>query len=117
MPPNSFLEEVVSMPTYTYRCENCGNQFDRYQSFDDEPLKVCPECRKHSLHKVYFPVAVAFKGSGFYVTDKGKNGAQPAGKVNGKSETKAESKDKPKQTSETKATTAESKPAETKKDS
>jgi len=57
------------MPIYTYRCENCGVQFDRQQSFQDAPLKVCPECRKKALKKVIAPVGVVFKGSGFYATD------------------------------------------------
>lgn len=57
------------MPVYTYRCENCGVQFERQQSYTDEPLKTCPECRKKSLKKVISPVRVVFKGSGFYATD------------------------------------------------
>lgn len=57
------------MPVYTYRCESCGVQFERQQSFDDAPLKICPECRKKSLKKVISPVRVVFKGSGFYSTD------------------------------------------------
>ncbi|HEY5902049.1 MAG TPA: FmdB family zinc ribbon protein [Anaerolineales bacterium] len=57
------------MPIYTYRCENCGVQFDRQQSYQDAPLKVCPECRKRALKKVIAPVGIVFKGSGFYSTD------------------------------------------------
>jgi putative FmdB family regulatory protein len=57
------------MPVYTYRCDNCGVQFDRRQSFTDPLLKVCPECGKKALHKVYTPVGIVFKGSGFYATD------------------------------------------------
>ena len=57
------------MPIYTYRCENCGVQFERQQSFNDQPLTRCPECSKKTLRKVYQPVGVVFKGSGFYSTD------------------------------------------------
>ena len=57
------------MPIYTYRCENCGVQFDRRQKFDDEHLTVCPECQTETLRKVYLPVGIVFKGSGFYATD------------------------------------------------
>lgn len=57
------------MPVYTYRCENCGVQFDKRQSFSDEPLTVCPECELETLHKVYQPVGIVFKGKGFYSTD------------------------------------------------
>lgn len=57
------------MPIYTYRCENCGVQFERAQKFDDLPLTWCPECKKKALRKVYTPVGIVFKGSGFYSTD------------------------------------------------
>ncbi|MBI5945451.1 MAG: zinc ribbon domain-containing protein [Chloroflexi bacterium] len=57
------------MPVYTYRCEACGIQFERHQSFTDTPLKTCPECRKKALKKVITPTKIIFKGSGFYATD------------------------------------------------
>ena len=57
------------MPTYTYRCERCGHQFDIFQHFTDDALTECPECGKQTLHKVYTPVGIVFKGSGFYSTD------------------------------------------------
>ena len=57
------------MPIYTYRCENCGVQFERTQKFSDPPLTRCPECNKKALRKVYTPVGIVFKGSGFYATD------------------------------------------------
>ena len=57
------------MPTYTYRCENCGHQFDIFQHFTEDSLTECPECGKQTLHKVYSPVGIVFKGSGFYSTD------------------------------------------------
>jgi putative FmdB family regulatory protein len=57
------------MPVYTYRCENCGIQFEKQQSFTDNPLKTCPECRKKALKKVITPTKIIFKGSGFYATD------------------------------------------------
>jgi putative FmdB family regulatory protein len=57
------------MPIYTYQCDTCGIRFDRYQKFEDKPLSYCPECNKKSLRKVYAPVGIIFKGSGFYATD------------------------------------------------
>ncbi|MBI9043843.1 MAG: zinc ribbon domain-containing protein [Anaerolineaceae bacterium] len=58
------------MPIYTYRCETCGVQFEQKQKFTDEHLKDCPECgQKEALRKVYTPVGIVFKGSGFYATD------------------------------------------------
>lgn len=65
------------MPVYTYRCESCGVQFERHQSFNDAPLKTCPECRKKALKKVITPTKIIFKGSGFYATDhKSPSGAE-----------------------------------------
>jgi len=78
------------MPVYTYRCESCGVQFERHQSFNDAPLKTCPECRKKSLRKVITPTKIVFKGSGFYATDhKSPSGGEPR---ESKSEKKTESK-------------------------
>jgi putative FmdB family regulatory protein len=80
------------MPIYTYRCESCGVQFERQQSYTDAPLKVCPECRKKSLKKVISPVRIVFKGSGFYSTDNrspsGGIGSEPAKKEEKKEGTK-----------------------------
>ncbi len=57
------------MPVYTYQCESCGVRFERLQSFNDPVLTRCPECNKKALRKVYTPVGIVFKGSGFYATD------------------------------------------------
>jgi putative FmdB family regulatory protein len=57
------------MPVYAYRCASCGVQFERQQSFNEAPLRICPECRKKSLKRIISPVRVVFKGSGFYSTD------------------------------------------------
>ena len=66
------------MPIYTYRCENCGIQFERHQSFNDAPITRCPECNRKTLKKVYAPVGILFKGSGFYATDhKSPSGQSP----------------------------------------
>jgi putative FmdB family regulatory protein len=56
------------MPVYEYRCRTCGHQFDVQQSFTDDALTVCPEC-EGELRKVFAPVGISFKGSGFYKTD------------------------------------------------
>jgi putative FmdB family regulatory protein len=75
------------MPLYTYRCGNCGVQFDRRQHFDDKPLARCPECGKRSLRKLYQPVGIVFKGSGFYATDH----RSPSGQVKSSSTEPSES--------------------------
>ena len=56
------------MPTYSYRCTECGTAFDIQQSFTDDALTECPSCGGR-LRKVFSPVGIAFKGSGFYRTD------------------------------------------------
>ena len=66
------------MPTYTYACEKCGHNLDVVQSFSDNPMRDCPNCGQASLHRVYRPVGIVFKGSGFYETDyKNKSGKKP----------------------------------------
>jgi putative FmdB family regulatory protein len=58
------------MPTYEYRCDACGHQFDELQSFSEPPLSKCPECGKKRLRRLFGTgAAVLFKGSGFYETD------------------------------------------------
>ncbi|UCH60065.1 MAG: zinc ribbon domain-containing protein [Anaerolineales bacterium] len=57
------------MPIYSYRCDNCGVRFERHQHFSDPPLTRCPECKKNALKKIFTPVGIVFKGSGFYATD------------------------------------------------
>ncbi len=57
------------MPIYIYQCENCGIRFERFQTFQEQPLTRCPECQRNALRKVYQPVGIVFKGSGFYATD------------------------------------------------
>jgi putative FmdB family regulatory protein len=57
------------MPVYTYQCDGCGVRFDRYQKFTEQTLTRCPECGKKTLRKVFQPVGIVFKGSGFYSTD------------------------------------------------
>jgi putative FmdB family regulatory protein len=68
------------MPTYEYACTECGEQLEVVQSFTDDALTVCPAC-KGKLRKVFSPVGVVFKGSGFYKTDSRagrSNGAKQA---------------------------------------
>ena len=60
------------MPTYCYRCDRCGYQFEKVQKFSELPLKVCPRCNSH-VRRVVYPTSVVFKGSGFYVTDSRKS--------------------------------------------
>ncbi len=56
------------MPTYQYRCKDCGHDFEVVQAFTDDALTECPEC-EGALKKVYGNVGISFKGSGFYKND------------------------------------------------
>ena len=64
------------MPIYTYRCEGCGETFDKRQSFSDAALTTHETCGGE-LRNVLHPAGIVFKGSGFYNTDY-KNGSAPA---------------------------------------
>jgi putative FmdB family regulatory protein len=65
------------VPTYEYACTSCGEQLEAVQRFSDDPLTVCPACGG-ALRKVFSPVGIVFKGSGFYRTDS-RNGAITGG--------------------------------------
>ena len=59
------------MPTYEYRCLSCDHQFERFQRMSDDPVAECEKCGE-PVKRLLFPVAIHFKGSGFYSTDYGK---------------------------------------------
>jgi len=64
------------VPTYQYTCTDCGEPVEAVQKFTDEPLTVCAACGGR-LRKVFSPVGIVFKGSGFYRTDS-RNGSVSA---------------------------------------
>jgi putative FmdB family regulatory protein len=58
------------MPTYDYKCENCGHTFETFQSIKADPLTKCPSCGEEKLKRLIGAGAgLIFKGSGFYLTD------------------------------------------------
>ena len=98
------------MPTYTYQCEDCGVRFERRQKFSEKPLSICPECSKNSLRKIFTPVGIVFKGSGFYATDH----RSPSGGSQKNGSTKDDSKS---ESGESKKVSEGSDKKETKKES
>jgi putative FmdB family regulatory protein len=64
------------MPIYEYRCHN-GHDFEVFQSMSDDPVEVCEVCGA-PVDRVFSPVAVHYKGSGFYTTDYAKKGSSKA---------------------------------------
>lgn len=69
--------EKRPMPTYQYRCTECGEDLEAVQKFSDPALTTCPVCGGQ-LRKVFNAVGVVFKGSGFYRTDS-RNGSKSGG--------------------------------------
>jgi putative FmdB family regulatory protein len=94
------------MPTYSYRCTDCGDAFDIQQAFTDDTLTVCPNCGG-SLRKLFTAVGVSFNGSGFYRTD---SRATPKSEGGSSSESSSSSKES------SSPATAPSAPAPSKKD-
>jgi putative FmdB family regulatory protein len=76
------LEDFV--PTYQYACTECGDQLEVVQRFSDDPLAVCGACGG-KLRKVFSPVGIVFKGSGFYRTDSRSGSVSSGASGNGKS--------------------------------
>ena len=61
------------MPTYEYRCTECGERTEAFQRMSDAPLKLCPACHKEGLQRLVSGGAgVLYKGEGWYVTDYSK---------------------------------------------
>jgi putative FmdB family regulatory protein len=65
------------MPIYEYRCPN-GHTFELFQKMSDPPAESCDVCGASPVEKVLFPVAVHYKGSGFYTTDYGRGSRKAA---------------------------------------
>jgi len=82
------------MPTYEYRCKDCGEHLEVVQAFTDDPLTECPACQG-TLRKVFGNIGITFKGSGFYKTDsRSKSSATKAKESSGDSSTAASSDSK-----------------------
>ncbi|MFN8221794.1 MAG: zinc ribbon domain-containing protein [Gaiellales bacterium] len=67
------------MPFYEYRCPN-GHTFEVFQKMTDPPAETCETCGASPVEKILFPVAVHYKGSGFYSTDYGRGGRKAQAK-------------------------------------
>ncbi|MHC4266050.1 MAG: FmdB family zinc ribbon protein [Planctomycetota bacterium] len=83
------------MPTYEYRCDDCGHEFEEFQSIKASSLRKCPECGKNGLKRLLGTGAgIIFKGSGFYQTDYRSESYKTGAKKekDSKTSTKSESK-------------------------
>ena len=68
------------MPTYEYKCLDCGIQFDRFQSITEDPIQECPECSGQTKRLIGAGAGLIFKGSGFYITDYRSEGYKESAK-------------------------------------
>jgi len=84
------------VPIYEYRCPN-GHTFELFQRMSDPPAETCATCGAGPVEKLLFPVAVHFKGSGFYSTDYGKGKKKPKESADSTPKTEASSDSKPAQ--------------------
>ena len=96
------------MPIYEYRCPD-GHTFEVFQKMSDAPVEACTVCGAGPVEKLLFPVAVHFKGSGFYSTDYGRSGRKPSKDGDGGGD--KTSSDKPDKGSGDKGTGETKKPA------
>ena len=79
------------MPTYDYRCTDCGHEFEAQQAFTDDPLTECPECHG-TVKKRFNSVGISFKGSGFYKNDsRGSSSSSSSGASSSGSSSSSES--------------------------
>lgn len=79
------------MPTYEYKCLDCGYKVEYFQWMTEKPKTECPSCKGHLQRMVTSGAGLIFKGSGFYITDyKHKDGSYRNGNGNGKTPAKPE---------------------------
>ncbi len=102
------------MPLYDYRCHKCGQTFEVRQKFADKLLTEHEGCGGE-LERLISAPALQFKGTGWYVTDYGKNGKLPS--ANGKSDSKSESKPESKSESKPESKSESKSKSETKSES
>lgn len=95
------------MPTYAYRCRDCGHQFDIFQKFSDDALTTCPVCAG-TIRRVIQPTGVVFKGTGFYINDSKTSGKAAPAKASAEGESGDAPAEKAKEGPEKKDTAATS---------
>ncbi|MFH2035872.1 MAG: zinc ribbon domain-containing protein [Candidatus Zixiibacteriota bacterium] len=81
------------MPTYQYRCTDCGYEFEEFQRISDDPIKTCPQCEGYPERLISGGIGFVLKGSGFYSTDH-RTDSYKAGEVKEKNGTTASPSEK-----------------------
>jgi putative FmdB family regulatory protein len=95
------------VPIYEYRCPN-GHVFEVFKRMSDPPPDACQVCGESPVQQVLYPVAIHYKGSGFYSTDYGRGSRKAASKDGGEGGKSSESGGDTKPSTETKAAAADS---------
>ena len=95
------------MPTYEYACPS-GHEFELFQKMSDKPRAKCPVCGKPAVRKISGGAGLHFKGSGFYITDYGKDGKGPR---NDKARETSDTTSKPAEAGKASAPDSTAKPA------
>ena len=83
------------MPTYDYKCDKCGHEFERFQRISDAPLKRCPKCKGRVRRMIGAGAGLLFKGSGFYITDYRSDSYRKAAKADSSAASSGGSASKP----------------------
>ena len=102
------------MPTYEYRCPECGTEFEKFQKMSDEPVAECPGCGASAERRLSAGAGLVFKGSGFYITDYRGEGYKKAAQAEGGGSSPSsggEAKSETKPASDAKPAKSDSKPA------
>jgi putative FmdB family regulatory protein len=66
------------MPVYEYECKSCGSRFEKVQPITADPITECVNCGQGPIRRIFHPVGVIFKGSGWYITDSRKSASASA---------------------------------------
>lgn len=99
------------MPTYEYRCAECGNEFEQFGRMSDPPVQECPNCHAQAQRKISGGAGLVFKGSGFYITDYRGEGYKKAAESDKSASSGGESKSSESKSEPAAAPKSESKPS------
>ena len=103
------------MPTYEYKCLDCGKRFEVFQKMTDEPLTECDACKGRLKRLIGAGAGIIFKGSGFYCTDYRSDSYRQGVSKASKSDSSTTSKDKTSTASDSAGSSSKSSSTESKK--
>lgn len=101
------------MPTYEYKCLDCGIQFDRFQGITEDPIQECPECSGQTKRLIGAGAGLIFKGSGFYITDYRSEGYKESAKKDKESSSSGDGDSKSEDSKGADSKSSDAKPSKT----